>query len=555
MDRLSSIADALPARAAEQLELDEGIARLATELGERARAIRHWSRVAGATTDPRLRQLAHVEAARAGYEGGDPADVHRHLAEARALPLDPVMAIELDSIEAQVRLWDEDDSAGGAAAANRAVARGRELMAAAGGVQALPRASQTAMLGAFVAAAEAAYQLEEPDESDDLGATALAIADGLDPEARLPALLQVAFAFHRFGRLREAEARYREAWEASQRLMLPRSMYEAAIYLARVLHDLGRLPEARSMAREADVLQARIRPWLWGDLGRTVLHLIDLSAGEAGAIEGIRSNIAGLDGHHRIEMHEAVATRLARQDGAAGAARVLQELDSAGTDAAALRCPVCARRLQVVSAELLARIGRVDDARHALDAWESDYRGPAYPARRLRHGRARATIAMAAGGPEAADELIELAKAYESAGMPEEAAWARFDLGRVLHDQGDRPGAIATYKDAAALAERIGAFGLGRLAARALRELGVRAWRRGAAPEGGDCTVRPQRPRAGDRRAGRGGIKQPRGRGRARALPEDGRTARDEHPRQARRAQPDRACGPDSCGFGTGFSR
>ena len=181
-------------------------------------------------------------------------------------------------------------------------------------------------------------------------------------------------------------------------------------------------------------------------------------------------------------MHEAVATRLARQDGAAGAAKVLHELDSADAEAAALHCPVCARRLQVVSAELLARIGRVDDARQTLDAWESDYRGPAYPARRLRHARAEASIAMAAGRPEAADNLIELAEAYERTGMPEEAAWARLDLGRVLHDRGDRAGAIGAYGAAAALAERIGAGGVGRLAARALRDLGVRAWRRGRGP-------------------------------------------------------------------------
>lgn len=486
LDRLSSIADALPAASSEQLDLDEGIARLATDLGERQRAIRHWSRVASATADSRLRQRAHLEAARAGYEGGDPADVHRHLAEARAMPLDGVTAIELDAIEAQVRLWDEDDAVGGAAAAKRAVACGGELLAA-GGLQALPKATRAILLDAYVAAAEAAYQLEQPDESDELGATALAIADGLDPEARLPALLQVAFAFHRFGRLHEAEQRYREAWETSQRLVLPRSMYEAAIYLARVLHDLGRLPEAQSMAREADALQARIRPWLWGNLGRSVLHLIDLSIGVAGAIAGIRSNIAGLDAHHRIEMHEAVATRLARQDGAASAAKVSHELDSADAEATALRCPVCARRLKVVSAELLARIGRVENARQTLDAWESDYRGPNYPARRLRHARAEASIAMAAGRPEAADNVLELAEAYERAGMPEEAAWARLDLGRVFNARSDRAGAIGAYGDAAALAERIGAGGVGRLATRALRDLGVRAWRRGAGRPRGDA--------------------------------------------------------------------
>jgi DNA-binding CsgD family transcriptional regulator len=482
--RLSLIADSLPAGSAEQREIDEGIARLAVELGERERAIRHWGRVATTTDDPVLRQRAHVEAARAGYEGGHPADVHRHLAEARSLPLDAVTAIDLDAIEAQVRLWDENDSAGGVAAASRAVMRSREVIAAAGGAGNVPLQARPALLGAFVAGLEAAQQEERVEELIELGATALAMADGIGEDARLSALTGVAFGFHIVGRLADAEERYREAWDAAQRLMLPRWMVEASYYLAHVLIARGRLLEAKHMAREVEALQARIRPWLWGEMSQTVLHLTELSLGEPGAVERVRSSMQGMVDHFRIEIHEALAIWIARQEGARHDAGVERELDAAGDASRAIGCPFCARVLDAVSAEALARIGRVDDATRALAAYEAGYSGPTYPARRLLAARARASIAIESESPAALEALDELERAIVEVGKPVEGIWARIDRGHVLRRRGDRYQAIGAYTDAASLAHSIGAAGLERIASRALRELGVRAWRRGAAPRG-----------------------------------------------------------------------
>ena len=64
--------------------------------------------------------------------------------------------------------------------------------------------------------------------------------------------------------------------------------------------------------------------------------------------------------------------------------------------------------------------------------------------------------------------------------------WVLLDLG-VARSSRDRAGAIDAFTNAATLAELIGATGRGRIAARALRGLGVRAWRRGPG-DSGDAT-------------------------------------------------------------------
>ena len=74
--------------------------------------------------------------------------------------------------------------------------------------------------------------------------------------------------------------------------------------------------------------------------------------------------------------------------------------------------------------------------------------------------------------------------ASDAMGEAEDAVWARLDLGRVLRASGDRQGAIAANTEAAARARELGAVGAGRIASRALRELGVRTWRRSAREAG-----------------------------------------------------------------------
>jgi len=72
----------------------------------------------------------------------------------------------------------------------------------------------------------------------------------------------------------------------------------------------------------------------------------------------------------------------------------------------------------------------------------------------------------------------EMVRGYRREGFNDELLWALLDAGRVRAAT-DRRAAIDSYTEAAALAERLGAVSRGRLASKALRELGVRAWRRG----------------------------------------------------------------------------
>jgi DNA-binding NarL/FixJ family response regulator len=103
--------------------------------------------------------------------------------------------------------------------------------------------------------------------------------------------------------------------------------------------------------------------------------------------------------------------------------------------------------------------------------------------------RARSAIAVASGDPAAPDLLAEVVMASDAMGEAEDAVWARLDLGRVLRASGDRQGAVSVYTEAAARARELGAVAAGRLASRALRELGVRAWRRSARGAGAGAGV------------------------------------------------------------------
>ena len=106
--------------------------------------------------------------------------------------------------------------------------------------------------------------------------------------------------------------------------------------------------------------------------------------------------------------------------------------------------------------------------------------------RRLWRARAMASIATAEGDNRAATAALEsLGEAFEEAGLLDDLVWVHLDVGAILARR-DRAGAIEAYTAAAALAERIGAVGRARMAARALRELGVRAWRRGTGTRASD---------------------------------------------------------------------
>src|SRR5262249_2327376 len=153
--------------------------------------------------------------------------------------------------------------------------------------------------------------------------------------------------------------------------------------LARALHGLGLLADAQAVAVEASKIEARILPWRRWDTSTALLDVLAVSKGEPGALDRLQAGAARMDPHLALSLHAYAATWMAQRDGARRAADVERALDAAWSASSVAACPRCSRELLVASAELMARIGRIVEARAALARWEAGYDGPPYPARTL----------------------------------------------------------------------------------------------------------------------------------------------------------------------------
>jgi len=262
-------------------------------------------------------------------------------------------------------------------------------------------------------------------------------------------------------------------------------MVEAGHGLGRVLRDLGRLAEARAIAAQTVELERRLGhpPRRCGN-APSILHLTELALGDASRLQALQQDARSEpDPHYRLAVHQAVATWQARLHGPRLAADVKAELAAAQAAATTAGCPRCSRELSVFTAELLARVGLVVEARRELDAWEAQPTSD-YLMRRVWGARARAAIAHARGDEQAAIALLEGSiEDLEREGLLEDLLWTLLDLGAAFAGS-DRTRAVSVYTAAASLADRTGAKSQGRLATQALRRLGVRAWRRGRAAAG-----------------------------------------------------------------------
>lgn len=484
---LASIADRLPPGSSDQVRLDTGLAELAAVLAYQDLAMARWERVSETSADGAARQHAELGAARAAYRLGRSRDAQHHLARARAAA-EPsaVTAIRLDALDAEVRLWLDHDTAAGHAAAERALARAQEMGAAAGGAEHLAPNARAAFVAAAEAAGDAALQRDRPDELVRLGNEILRVARHSDEESHLSALMRVGFSLRPLGYAEESRASFQEAWEIAHRAMLPVAMVEAGHGLARSLRDLGRLAEAHAVVAETADLESRIRnaPRRWGS-ARSILHTVELLLGDPNAaLRALQEDAATEpDPHYRLGIREAIAAWMARARGEEVVEAVAAELAAARSDSTAAGCPRCAAELAVVSSELLARVGRVEEARQQLADWGLGQTGT-YRQRDLWRWRAEASIATAAGDEALAVSLLErLADGLGAAGMLPDLFWARLDLGRILMAT-DRARAIDAFSEAAGIAERTGARNQARIAAMLLRRAGVRAWRRPAAQDG-----------------------------------------------------------------------
>jgi DNA-binding CsgD family transcriptional regulator len=486
---LSAIANRMQPGSLDQLRLDAALGELAATLGEQELALERWGLVSEHSPDPLQRQQAEIASARSAYALRRSGDARAHLRLARELT--PMIAetaetvaaaTTIDALQADVELWLDHDTAAGRRTAGRALATARKMAAAAGGAEHLPPISRRAYLAAFQAASDAAMQGDRAADVVQLGEALEPIARDLDEETYLRVLMRTAFSLLPLGRVREAEARYRQAWDVSKEAILPAVTIEAGIGLARALSHMGRLKEAMTVATDTADLETRLRdaPRKWGNAPST-LHRIELSLGDsASALRALRADVqAEPDPHFQVAMHQLIATWQARTEGRRRAGEVETELAAAREASALARCPRCAGELSLTSVELLARIGRVDEARRELAVFDDEHPGGTYLMREVWRARATSAIAAADGDTATATSLLEAVATWtEGADLREDLLWAYLDLGRNFAGI-DRARAVDSFTKAAALAAEIGAVSQERLSTRELRRLGVRAWRRG----------------------------------------------------------------------------
>jgi DNA-binding CsgD family transcriptional regulator len=483
---LASISDGLDQGAVDRTTIDRALGELAGMIGEVDLALERWTRVSEQSAEDSDRRHAETEAALTAYRFGRSAEAYEHLERARALPHGLEATVRLDALQADVELWLDHETAAGSRSAARAVAAAEEMAATTGGLDRLSPSARRAYLAAIEVAIDSAMQEARDDDIPGLAEQCLRISAGLGDESHIAGQVRAAQALRTVGRPREGETQSRQAWDASKRAVLPMLTVEAGRGLARVLLEMGRLAEAHEVALETRQLEARLttEPKHWGSAA-SLRHLIELSFEDAAAaLNALRRDAAAeLDPHYSQDLHLEVAVWQARALGEKAAPEVERELIAAQADADLARCPRHSRGLALANAELLARVGRVEDARRALAEW--DTRPDAGRIRRdLWRTGTGGVIAAASGDTATAISILEgYAQDLDRAGLNMELIWARIDLGRCQVGV-DRDRAIAEFTAAADLAERCGATSEGRIAAQALRRLGVRAWRRGAASTG-----------------------------------------------------------------------
>ena len=183
-----------------------------------------------------------------------------------------------------------------------------------------------------------------------LSETTALLARELDEEAYVAALMRPGFALRPLGRIREAEARYRQAWDISRKQVMPTAMVEAGNGLARSLRDLGHLAEGREIALETVRLEARLGhpPGRWGN-APSIVHMIDLALGDpAAALRALRLDAeAERNPHYSQAVHQAIAAWQARFSGVRNASDIEAELALARADSAIARCPRCSGEVEV----------------------------------------------------------------------------------------------------------------------------------------------------------------------------------------------------------------
>jgi DNA-binding CsgD family transcriptional regulator len=478
VQELALIADGLEHDEVERLRLGGAVAKLATELGDAQSALSLWSAAADDAGDPTQRAAASVAAARAAYELGRKDEARAWLERARSDgQLPPDMAIAADVVDALVCIWLEHRLGDGWTLARRALTMARRHATG------TPRRTPAAAGGVYAEALEAtwtvALQREDLPTLSAVGEELRQATRGTD--ASIHALVLVAVGERLAGRYGNAGALFARAWTKARQRLLPGIAVDAGFWFATNLADLGRLVDSETVATEVSELAARVGDHTYlRARSRTIREEIALARGDwlAGRSALIEAAEHVTDPHARIAFHQVAAAWTAVLGGPDRDEVVRIQLAVAREQAEAAGCPRCKGDLDVTAAEASARIGAFDAARSMLVGWEAAHPTPEVWLE-FQYRRAQALIATGEGGSDPA-QLSALADEADRLGRRLEAVVTRLDHGRVL-ERIERGQASEVYRRVAAEAVTIGATNCGAVAEQALRRLGVRSWRRGAA--------------------------------------------------------------------------
>ena len=484
MRELSGITDGIPASEAGIVELRTEVATLASELNEHAFAFERWAALAGSAPDERARARAALAAAKEAFLLTRREDARTWLARGRkAAGDDNAMRIGLDALEAWVITFLDRRPTEGWAVSDRALRLARDITARAGGVERLEALERGAYIEAIRAGWLAALQNDRVDRMRELSDELFAASREFDEAAQLEALTLSGLTARAELRLREAEAAFRRAWTLARERVLPGAAIDAGHWLALTLHDLGDLPEAAAVAADVAALVVRV-----GDYSRvrsrsrTVTHVIALTTGAwRDGVDGLKATAAGEpDPHARLSFHQEAAVLLARVGGVVRRDEVGAQIIEGRNFAEQAGCPRCRLELELLSAEALVRIGRVDEALTTLAAWEVERPDP-NPMDASNRRWVGALVAEATDGPAAGVAALEVfVESAEEVGRAVESLWARLDIARAL-SKIDRGRGSEAFRDVASRAHAMGAHTHRLIAEQELRALGVRTWRRGHA--------------------------------------------------------------------------
>jgi DNA-binding CsgD family transcriptional regulator len=484
---LESVADDADPLAVETPALQQGVATLATELGEHEQALERWVLVAERAETPLRQASALLAASRAAYGLARASEARELLERSREVEAgDEVLRLEQDTHETGILLWQEQRTTEGRGFAREAVAAAERLATEAGGVSELDGRARRAYIDALRLDYEAAVMEGDREAMLRAAQTREAAARGFDLESYLTASLALCLALRQSGHVREAIERGGHVWEDARRHLLPRLAVDAGFWLARALELTGVLLEAEAVVGEASGVAARA-----GDVPRARHRLARVECAIALQRGRPRDALRRLEEtdepneHQRIMLHGDLALWRARLDGPGAAARVLEQVAKGQACADAVGCRRCQAELLLYSAEALARIGDPAKAQAALVRWDAlGISEVLDDLLRLHAG------ALAEEDPSARVTALDAALAVaEHSPFALAAAWIRLDLGRELAAQ-DRDRAVAELERVASAASERGAATVLELAEQALRALGVRTWRRG--PEAKQLTKREQ---------------------------------------------------------------